>query len=154
MSTRTPHAALSLLLFAAVALGCTDTAGPAARATAASSPPPASNATGTSPDPATATPATGAAPANVRLEGRLPDLTTPVPLGEGEAGRLTVRWEGGAGARGFRVYVKDCDGTVRPPIEVAPTDHQFGPLQACRPSGNIGVAAVYAGGESSIAWVR
>jgi len=90
----------------------------------------------------------------VRLEGRLPDLNTPVPPGEAEAGRLTVLWEGGAGASGFRVYLKGCDGTIQPPIEVPASDHRFGPVHACRPTGNIGVAAVYPSGASAISWVR
>ena len=117
--------------------------------------PTAASPSPTGPSPAgTGTPAALAAPTNVRLQGRLPDLSTPVPLGEAESGRVTVLWDGGAVATGFRVYLKECDGTQRPPIELPPTDRQLGPLQPCRPSGNVGVAAVYARGESSISWVR
>ena len=39
--------------------------------------------------------------------------TQPVPPGEAESGRLTISWESTAGPRGFRVYTKDCDGTVK-----------------------------------------
>lgn len=157
---------LALLLLGTLALGCTRTPAVTATPTRTSTvtptgtPTPAVTSTaaptGTVTGTATAstTPGAGTPPTNVRLEGRLPDLSTPVPPGEGEAGRLTVLWDGGTGARGFRVYLKECDGTVRPPIEVPASDHRFGPLQACRPTGNIGVSAVYAGGESAIAWVR
>ena len=31
---------------------------------------------------------------------------------------------------------------------------QYGPIHACRPTGNLGVSALYAGGESAIAWAR
>lgn len=124
---------------------------PTATVTATSSPSPAAS----SPAPTgTPTPSAFAAPTNVRLQGRLPDLSTPVPLGEAESGRVTVLWDGGEGVTGFRVYLKECDGTQRPRMELPPTDRRLGPLQPCRPSGNVGVSAVYAGGESSISWVR
>lgn len=135
----------------------TATASATPTVTAPASPSPTGTSTATSspssPSP-TATPGAGPSPTNVRLDGRLPDLSVPVPPGEGEAGRLTILWDGAPDATGFQVYVKDCDGSVRPAIEVPATDHRYGPIHACRPSGNLGVAAIYPGGESSIAWAR
>jgi hypothetical protein len=91
---------------------------------------------------------------SVTLEGALPDLATLVPPGEGERGRVTVRWTYAGNATGFRIYLVDCDGTVRRAAEAGASEHSFGPLQPCRPSGNVGVAAVSLGSESTIVWAR
>lgn len=99
------------------------------------------------------------APTNVRLTGALPDTMVLVPAGEAERGRVTVLWDAPvpatAAVTGFRVYQRDCTGVpTGTPIEVAATDRQFGPLQPCRPGGNVGVSAVSAAGESTITWVK
>lgn len=95
------------------------------------------------------------APTNVRLTGALPDLTTVVPVGEAEQGRVTVLWDSSAAVTGFRVYQRDCSGVpTGTPIVVAAADRQYGPLQPCRPGGNVGVAAVSAAGESPTTWVK
>lgn len=94
-----------------------------------------------------------AAPVNVKLTGALPDLSVTVPPGEGEQGRVTITWEYTGTATGFKVYQRDCNGVpTGTPIEVAAVDHMYGPLQPCRPGGNVGVSAVSAAGESPIAW--
>jgi len=164
MTTRRGVSALlTLLALGALSFGaCTAT--PEATPTPTVTATPTATATATTTATATPTPTStptpgatagaGPAPTNVRLEGRLPDLSVPVPPGEGEAGRLTILWDGAPNATGFHVYVKECDGTVRPAIEVPATDQRFGPLHACRPTGDLGVAAVYPGGESSISWSR
>lgn len=99
------------------------------------------------------------APANVRLSGSLPDTDLLVPAGEAERGRVTVSWDAPLPATsaltGFRIYERDCSGVpTGTRIEVAATDRSYGPLQPCRPGGNVGVAAVSAAGESPITWVR
>ncbi len=99
--------------------------------------------------------ASPAAPTNVKLTGALPNLDDVVPAGEGETGRVTVTWESTGVATGFRVYLRDCSGMpTGSPIEVAATDRQYGPLQPCRPGGNVGVSAVSASGESTVTWWR
>ncbi|RJQ11388.1 MAG: hypothetical protein C4558_03470 [Dehalococcoidia bacterium] len=95
------------------------------------------------------------APTNVRLSGSLPDLMTTVPAGEAERGRVTVLWESSAVVTGFRIYQRDCSGVLTSTrIEVGAADRQYGPLQPCRPGGNVGVAAVSEAGESPITWAR
>ena len=93
---------------------------------------------------------------NVSLTGALPDTNATVPPGEGEAGRVTVHWEyGDDDVSGFRVYQRECEGTVvAEPIEVEAEERQYGPLQPCRPGGDIGVSAVDDSGESEIVWVQ
>ena len=125
-------------------------ASPTASATAS----PSATATTTTTPATSATTNTLVAPRNLKLAGRLPDISTPVPPGEGEAGRLTISWESATGPIGFRIYTKDCDGTVKAALDVPAADRQFGPIHACRPTGNLGVSALYAAGESAIAWVR
>lgn len=96
-----------------------------------------------------------AAPANVRLTGALPDLNTVTPPGEAERGRVTVLWESSAAVTGFRIYQRDCSGAPSgTAFEVPAADRQYGPLQPCRPGGNVGVSAVSAAGESPVAWAR
>jgi len=123
-------------------------ASPTASATASPS------ATATTTPATSATPNTLVAPRNLKLAGRLPDISTLVPPGEGESGRLTISWESATGPIGFRIYTKDCDGTVKAALDVPAADRQFGPIHACRPTGNLGVSALYPAGESAIAWVR
>ena len=95
------------------------------------------------------------APTNVRLTGSLPDLMTTVPAGEGERGRVTVMWDSVAAVTGFRVYQRDCGGVLTgTPIEVPGGERQYGPLQPCRPGGNVGVSALNSTGESVITWVK
>lgn len=96
------------------------------------------------------------APVNVRLTGPIADLSMTVPPGEGERGRVTVLWDSDAtSVTGFRVYQRDCSGVpTGTPIVVPAADRQYGPLQPCRPGGNVGVAAVSAAGESPITWAR
>lgn len=77
-----------------------------------------------------------------------------VPPGEAEQGRLTVSWEAPPGALGFRLYLQDCAGAVTRALELGPAERSYGPFHACRPSGNVGVAAYDARGESAITWVR
>ncbi|MPZ98832.1 MAG: hypothetical protein GEU80_05730 [Dehalococcoidia bacterium] len=88
------------------------------------------------------------------LSGELPDTSATVPPGSGELGRVTVEWEAGGEADGYRVYLEDCDGAVGEAIEVEATETQHGPLQPCRPGGNVGVAAFDASGESEIVWAQ
>lgn len=92
------------------------------------------------------------APTNVRLTGRLPNLTATVPAGEGEAGRVTIEWDAPTGPAAFRVYMQDCAGTVARALEVTSTERRYGPLQPCRPGGKVGVAAFTSAGESAIVW--
>ena len=92
------------------------------------------------------------APTNVHLSGRLPDTKATVPPGEGEAGRVTVQWDAQTGADGFRIYLKDCSGSITRALEVDGATRQYGPLQPCRPGGAIGVSAFNGGGESAIVW--
>jgi len=131
----------------------TATASATATATATESP-----ATSTSTPDATATPGEDdegpSAPTNVRLSGSLPDTTETVTPGEAETGRVTVEWDYDDGVvTGFRVYQRECDGTVvGEPIEIEPAERQYGPLQPCRPGGDIGVSALDDSGESEIAW--
>ncbi|MBM4410534.1 MAG: hypothetical protein FJ037_04285 [Chloroflexi bacterium] len=95
------------------------------------------------------------APTNARLSGSISDLTMTVPAGEAERGRVTVSWESSLAVTGFRIYQRDCSGVpVGNAIEVKATDRQYGPLQPCRPGGNVGVAAVSVAGESPITWAR
>ena len=95
------------------------------------------------------------APTNVRLSGALPDTSMTVPPGQGEMGRVTVSWDYVAAVTSFRVYQRDCAGVPSgTPIEVPGGERSFGPLQPCRPGGNIGVSALSAAGESTITWVR
>ena len=157
------------LMLACSLLGCTSTpstpaatvttVGTATAATSQNATPnatPSATRTPAATPTATSTPATGspASPTNLKLTGRIPDLSTPIPPGEGEAGRLTLAWEGGTGATGFRIYLKECDGTVKRALDVPGADHQYGPIHVCRPTGNIGVSAFNTSGESSITWVR
>ena len=151
---------ISLVACTAPASSPTTGATPTTSASAATSPTTSATPSPapTSPAPTSTAPSATAsafpAPTNIRLAGRLPDLTQPVPPGEGEAGRLTISWESVAGPRGFRVYTRDCDGTVKAALDVPAGDRQYGPIHACRPTGNLGVSALYAGGESAIAWAR
>ncbi|MCC6236332.1 MAG: hypothetical protein IT299_02010 [Dehalococcoidia bacterium] len=115
-------------------------------ATASASPP--------SPSPTSRPGAALPAPTNVRLTGRLPDTSATVPPGEGEAGRVTVHWDGVPNAAGYRIYERSCDGAVRVALDVGREDRQYGPLQPCRPGGDVGVSAVLPGGESAITWAR
>ena len=158
----------SIILFVIIGTACT---APSASAPSATTTPPAATSTpspSTTATPAatasttpTATPSATASPfvspTNLKLAGRLPDISTPVPPGEGELGRLTISWEMPSAApapRGFRIYTKDCDGTVKAALDVPAADHQYGPIHACRPTGNLGVTALSSSGESPIAWVR
>jgi hypothetical protein len=96
------------------------------------------------------------APTAVTLSGELPDLTETVPEGSGELGRVTIEWTYPAETlpdiEGFRIYLRDCDGTETVALEVAPTETSHGPLQACRPDGAVGVSAFTADLESDIVW--
>jgi hypothetical protein len=127
-------------------------ASPSPAATATSAP----EATATTAAP-TATTGTGggvgapAAPSDATLTGELPDLNTPVPPGQGEAGRLTVHWtDNSDNETGFRIY-NDCNGTVSALLDVPANEEQYGPLQSCRP-GRVGVAAFNDIGESDVVW--
>ncbi|TAJ16201.1 MAG: hypothetical protein EPO65_13655 [Dehalococcoidia bacterium] len=97
-----------------------------------------------------------AAPTYVRLTGAIPDLLMSVPVGEAERGRVTVLWDStAASVTGFRIYERDCSGVPTGiPFVVPAADRQYGPLQPCRPGGNVGVAALSAAGESPIVWAR
>jgi hypothetical protein len=96
-----------------------------------------------------------AAPTNVKLAGALPNLDDIVPPGEGEMGRVTVTWESAGTVTGFRIYQRDCAGRATGvPIDVGADARQFGPLQPCRPGGNVGVSAVSVTGESAVTWWR
>lgn len=94
------------------------------------------------------------APTNVTLSGRLPNTSATVPPGEGESGRVTVHWDGVSGATGYRIYERSCDGTIRGALDMGRDERQYGPLQPCRPGGDVGVSAVLAGGESAVTWSR
>jgi hypothetical protein len=94
-----------------------------------------------------------AAPSDVRIEGALPDLRTPVPPGQGELGRITVVWkDNSTNEDGFRVF-QECNGTPAEVLEVEANVTQYGPLQVCRP-GRVGVAAFEGQDQSAIAWSR
>ncbi len=95
-------------------------------------------------------------PTGVRLTGVLSDISSPVPVGNGEQGRVTVTWTKPVNGEvdGYRVYNTDCAGNKGTAIEVASTELQYGPIQPCRPSGNIGVSATFHGRESAITWIR
>jgi hypothetical protein len=81
----------------------------------------------------------------------LPDLNTPVPPGQGEAGRLTAHWaDNSDNETGFRIY-NECAGAVTTLLEVGADEDQYGPFQSCRP-GRVGVAAFNDAGESDIVW--
>lgn len=158
-----PFALAATLLLASSLVACSSTPGmPTATSTAvvtatATATPNATRTPSATPGATvTSTPAPGSpgAPMNLKLTGRIPDLSTPIPPGEGEAGRLTLAWGGGTGATGFRIYLKECDGTVKPALDVPGSDHQYGPIHVCRPTGSIGVSAFNTIGESSITWVR
>lgn len=96
-------------------------------------------------------PTAPAAPTNLRIEGALPDLGDPVPPGEGELGRITVRWNDNSGnENGFRIY-QDCNGTVTQLLDVGANETSYGALQVCRP-GRVGVAAYNGYGESMVLW--
>jgi hypothetical protein len=96
-------------------------------------------------------PVTPAAPTNLHIEGPMPDLSYPVPPGEGELGRITVSWtDNSSNEAGFRMY-KDCEGVVTELLELDANEDSYGPLQVCRP-GRVGVAAFNAYGESPILW--
>lgn len=97
-----------------------------------------------------------AVPTNVSLSGPLPDTDETVAPGEGETGRVTVEWSyEDDDISGFRVYQRECDGTVvAEPLEVGGDERQYGPLQPCRPGGDIGVSAVDETGESEIVWAQ
>ena len=97
-----------------------------------------------------------AAPTNVSLSGPLPDTNETVAPGEGETGRVTVEWSyEDDDISGFHVYQRECDGTVvAEPIEMGVDERQYGPLQPCRPGGDIGVSAVDESGESEIVWAQ
>jgi hypothetical protein len=100
-----------------------------------------------SPTPGPAT----SAPSDVRIEGALPDLRTPVPPGQGELGRITVTWKDNTPDEdGFRIF-QDCNGTQTRLVEVEANETRYGPLQVCRP-GRVGVAAFQSNGQSDIAW--
>ena len=128
-----------------------------ATATATATEPPA---TSTPTPDATVTPDAGSqgppAPTSVSLSGPLPDTSETVPPGEGETGRVTVHWDyGGDEVSGFRVYQMECDETVvAEAIEAEASERQYGPLQPCRPGGDIGVSAVDDSGESEIVWAQ
>jgi hypothetical protein len=92
-----------------------------------------------------------AAPSNLQISGALPDLSVPVPPGEGELGRITVSWQDNSNNEaGFRFY-QDCGGTVTQLFDVDANETSYGPLQVCRP-GRVGVAAFNAYGQSPILW--
>ena len=65
---------------------------------------------------------------------------------------MTVQWDAGSGADGFRIYLRDCTGGVTRALEVDGAARQHGPLQPCRPGGAIGVSAFTSQGESAIIW--
>lgn len=92
-------------------------------------------------------------PIAVHLTGQLPDTSVLVPPGQGEAGRVTVRWQGIGLVDSFRIYVRDCGtGVSAIPVQVGGGETAFGPLQPCRPGGNVGVSAVRGGVESAVTW--
>jgi hypothetical protein len=91
------------------------------------------------------------APSNLQISGALPDLSVPVPPGQGELGRITVSWQDNSiNEDGFRLY-QSCDGIVTEIAEFAANETSYGPLQVCRP-GQVGVAAFNANGESPVIW--
>jgi hypothetical protein len=123
--------------------------------TAAATNTPEVTATTAAPTATTGTGASGAdapaAPSDATLTGQLPDLNTPVPPGQGEAGRLTVHWtDNSDNETGFRIY-NDCNGTVSAMLDLPANEEQYGPLQSCRP-GRVGVSAFNDTGESDIVW--
>ncbi len=154
---------IALALVGAILIGCTQgsTSIPTSPPTTASTPR-ATAAASTTATPATSptagpTSTPGAAvpaPAAVTLTGRLPDTSATVPPGEGESGRVTVHWEGVPGATAYRIYERSCDGTVRSALDLGRDERQYGPLQPCRPGGDLGVSAVLPAGESAITWAR
>jgi hypothetical protein len=78
-----------------------------------------------------------------------------MPPGSGELGRVSAEWEADSGAAdGFRIYLRDCDGSVQFVIEVEPQARTHEPLQPCRPGGDIGVSAFDERGESAITWAH
>ena len=102
---------------------------------------------GTTPTPS---PEIGA-PSDIRIEGALPDLRTPVPPGQGELGRITVSWKDNSPDEdGFRLF-QDCNGTTTELLELGPNETSYGPLQVCRP-GRVGVAAFKDDVESDVTW--
>ena len=109
--------------------------------------------TATATAPATASPAVDApaSPSNLQISGALPDLSTPVPPGQGELGRISVSWEDNSDdEEGFRIY-QDCGGEISELLEVPADTTSHGPLQSCRP-GRIGVAAFNSSGMSATVW--
>ena len=92
-----------------------------------------------------------AAPTELEISGRIPDLNETVPPGEGEAGRITLSWnDNSSNEDGFRIY-QECDGVVTPLAEFEANTTSFGPLQTCRP-GRIGVASFNSAGVSAVLW--
>jgi hypothetical protein len=101
--------------------------------------------------PAQTPPPAIAAPSDVRIEGPLPELRTPVPPGQGELGRITVSWKDNSPDEdGFRLFM-DCNGTTAQVLELGPNETSYGPLQVCRP-GRVGVAAFIDIVQSAITW--
>lgn len=142
------------------AVACSDEADPTATPTA--SPPatematavPTATATATTSPTSTATPAAGApaAPTDVVITGRIPDLDEPVPLGEAESGRISITWAASADeVDGYRIYQDECGRGVEPALEVSAEELTYGPLNPCRPA-RVGVAAFVGEVESEIVW--
>jgi hypothetical protein len=92
-----------------------------------------------------------AAPTNLNIAGAIPDLSIPVPPGQGELGRITVSWQDNSNDEdGFRFF-QSCNGVVTQLFEVGANETSYGPLQVCRP-GHVGVAAFNEAGQSPILW--
>lgn len=138
-----------------LAVACSDDADPTA------TPSPAATETATVVPTATTTSTTGptstatgapAAPTDVVITGRIPDLDEPVPLGEAESGRISITWTASADeVDGYRIYQDECGRGVEPALEVSADELTFGPLNPCRPA-RVGVAAFVGEVESEIVW--
>ncbi|MDO9444599.1 MAG: hypothetical protein Q7K37_04730 [Dehalococcoidia bacterium] len=136
-----------------LAVACSDDADPTATPTASPATTETTTAVATAPatattsPTATATPAAGApaAPTDVVITGRIPDLEEPVPLGEAESGRISITWSASTGeVDGYRIYQEECGREAEPALEVAADELTYGPLNPCRPA-RVGVAAFRAG---------
>ena len=143
-----------------LAVACSDDAEPTATPTAS----PATTetatavatatATATTSPTGTATPAAGApaAPTDVVITGRIPDLEEPVPLGEAESGRISITWTASTDeVDGYRIYQEECGREAEPALEVSADELTYGPLNPCRPA-RVGVAAFVGEVESEIVW--
>lgn len=143
-----------------LAVACSDDAEPTSTPTASpattesATAVPTATATTTASPTGTTTPATGApaAPTDVVITGRIPDLEEPVPLGEAESGRISITWTASTDeVDGYRIYQEECGREAEPALEVSADDLTYGPLNPCRPA-RVGVAAFVGEVESEIVW--